>query len=77
MHIHTTAHHGLPCSKALEHDPYNVKALYRRAHGHYHTRTSLGLERAVKDLQAAQKLEPGNVQVCESAWIESEHAVLG
>jgi len=50
-------------SKALEYDPYNVKSLYRRAHGHYHSGTSSGLEKAVKDLKEAQALEPGNAQV--------------
>jgi hypothetical protein len=51
------------CSKALDHDPYCVKALYRRARGQYMRCTSTGLEAAVSDLQAALKLEPGNAQV--------------
>lgn len=58
-------------SKALEHDPYHVKALYRRAQGQYGEGTSTGLEAAVRDLTEAQKLEPGNNQVgCMQGWWE-------
>ncbi|GFR42930.1 hypothetical protein Agub_g3828 [Astrephomene gubernaculifera] len=51
------------CSKALKYDPYNVKALYRRALAQRQTGTTAGLEAAAADLAAANQLEPGNNQV--------------
>ncbi|GIM15086.1 hypothetical protein Vretimale_17847 [Volvox reticuliferus] len=51
------------CSKALKYDPYNVKALYRRAMAHRQAATNAGLEAAVSDLAAANQLEPANNQV--------------
>ena len=51
------------CSKALELDRWNVRALYRRAEGFYKKGTTADLEMCVSDLQAALKLEPGNSQV--------------
>ncbi|GIL51982.1 hypothetical protein Vafri_7946 [Volvox africanus] len=51
------------CSKALKYDPYNVKALYRRAMAHRQAATTAGLEAAVADLAAANQFEPANSQV--------------
>ncbi|GAX84348.1 hypothetical protein CEUSTIGMA_g11770.t1 [Chlamydomonas eustigma] len=51
------------CSKALELEAWNVRALYRRAEAHYQLGTTANLELCVADLQDALKLEPGNVQV--------------
>mmetsp|Transcript_12441 Transcript_12441/g.26862 ORF Transcript_12441/g.26862 Transcript_12441/m.26862 type:complete len:340 (-) Transcript_12441:180-1199(-) len=51
------------CNKALEHDNFNVRALYRRAEAYHRRGTSTCLEMCVKDLREAQKLEPGNAQV--------------
>ncbi|KAI9995225.1 hypothetical protein PInf_012275 [Phytophthora infestans] len=47
-------------TKALNNDPSNVKALYRRGVGRMHTND---LERAKEDLLAAGKLEPANREV--------------
>ncbi|KAG2485046.1 hypothetical protein HYH03_016145 [Edaphochlamys debaryana] len=58
-----TADAAYACSKALKYDPYNVKALYRRALAHRRTDTRAGLEAAVTDLAAANTLEPANNQV--------------
>lgn len=55
------------CSKALDFDPYNVKALYRRADAYQKLGTTADLELCVMDLQEAQSLEPGNHQVQHSA----------
>ncbi len=50
-------------SKALHHDPYNVKAMYRQAVAQHQQGTTGGLEAAVRTLQAAQRLEPSNLEV--------------
>ncbi|KAG3023971.1 hypothetical protein PC121_g7149 [Phytophthora cactorum] len=47
-------------TKALNNDPSNVKALYRRGVGRMHTND---LERAKEDLLAAGKLDPANREV--------------
>jgi hypothetical protein len=53
----------LPRRKALQYDPYSVKALYRRAAALRAVGSSAGLEAAVADLQAANALEPANAAV--------------
>jgi hypothetical protein len=66
--LHMARNHGavclyFACSKALELDRWNVRALYRRAEGLYNQGTTADLEKCVLDLQDALKLEPGNTQV--------------
>ena len=62
------------CNKALELDPYNVRALFRRSEA----RSLLPgagfdeLEASVSDLEAALKLEPGNAQVRSSLGEKKE-----
>jgi tetratricopeptide (TPR) repeat protein len=62
------------CNKALEFDPYNVRALFRRSEVRSLLPGSgfVELEASVLDLEAALKLEPGNAQVRSSLAAKRE-----